>query len=173
VILTLFCCAGLAQSNRVAHSAPPIHFAPDNENEGFDEADPPSDPVLDALLRTKEAKESSEELKSFDREKLRSLFRVVQVQLGPSTEKDYLAIGSGPLTGADCYWFWIVQVQSGKANAVLFTNGLGVDILRRSTDGHRDIRGEWATAAFTGEAIYRFNGTRYVQVSKKSEAVKP
>jgi hypothetical protein len=99
---------GLAQGQTIqaAHKTESSDFYPDNWNKGFDEAEPPSDAVLDALLKTQEAKEHWDQLKSLDRERLRKIFLVVRVHLTNFDEKDEVVLGSDPLSGADCDWFW-------------------------------------------------------------------
>src|ERR1700678_3293474 len=78
-----------AQTARQPLSDSPNYFAPDHEDRGFAHAQLPSDEVLDALLATKEAKESASDLQGLSRETLRSLFRVVQVRLNRENEQDF------------------------------------------------------------------------------------
>jgi hypothetical protein len=162
-----------AQTARRPLSEFPSYFAPDREDRGFAHAQQPSDEVLNALLATDEVKESAAALQGFNREKLHSLFRVVRVRLNGENEQDFLAQGMGKLTGADCYWFWIVQVNDGQAKALLFTNGLTVTILRHTTNGYRDIRGDWATASFIGMEVFQYDGRGYKRVRQRSWANKP
>lgn len=79
----------------------PTLFAPDDENRGFEDAVPPSDIVLDALLNTAEAQDASEELKALGRESKRKLFSVVRIQIGGINEEDYIVTGRQPMSGAD------------------------------------------------------------------------
>jgi hypothetical protein len=162
-----------AQTAKQPASGFPSYFAPDRENEGFAHAQQPSDGVLDALLATTEAKESAAGLQALSREKLRGLFQVVRIRLSNDNEQDFLVQGSGPLTGADCYWFWIVRVKDGQTKALLFVNGLAVTILTHTTKGYRDIRGDWATAAFSGMGVFQYDGTAYKRVRERSWANKP
>jgi hypothetical protein len=59
--LPYFLCAwfflniAFAQGPEAHRITQPSYFAPDEENRGFDASDPPSDTVLDALLKTPEA----------------------------------------------------------------------------------------------------------------------
>ncbi len=142
----------------------PKVFAPDDENLGFDDAAPPSDILLDALLKTEEAKgdgETREVLSSLDRESQRKLFQVVRVDLGKAGEEDYIALGNGPMTGADNNWFWIIRVHQSKAKVLLFTNGLTVEVLRRRTNGYFDIKESWAGNAGSASRLYRYTGSMY------------
>ncbi len=153
----------------------PTVFAPDDENRGFEDAALPSDLVLDALLNSAEAKdaETREVLSKYNRESLRKLFQVVRVDISDRNEEDYIALGSGPMTGADNSWFWIVQTNQGKAQVLLFTNGLTVRILHRKTNGYRDIEEVWGGNAGIITRLYRYNGSEYTQISKRFEKAKP
>ena len=176
-LIQVFCIISLSialpgQTAKQSSSSFPNYFAPDRENEGFAHAQRPSDEVLDALLATNEARESASDLRALSREKLRGLFQVVRIKLNEE-EQDFLAQGAGPLTGADCYWFWIVRVKDGQAKVLLFVNGLAVTILPHTTNGYFDIRGDWATAAFSGMGVFQYDGTAYKRVRERSWANKP
>lgn len=153
---------GLRQTARKSIKLEPSEFYPDDWNKGFDEADPPSDAVLDALLKTHEAKENWDRLKSLDRDRLRKIFLVVRVHLTDFNEKDEVVLGSDPLSGADCYWFWIVRDKGDHAQVLLFTNDYGIDLLRTKTNGCREIKGVWNSAAgYLITRLYRYDGSRY------------
>lgn len=176
VLLLIIVCLSVsvfAQNAKIVGSRFPRFFNPEDEDRGFERAQPPSDTVLDALLATSEAKASASEIEGLSREKLRGLFRVVPVHLGRESEQDFLAQGQGPLTGADCDWFWIVRVKEGHAKVLLFSNGLAVTISKHSTNGYSDIRGDWATAAFTGMEIFRYDGHRYQLAVKRTKENRP
>jgi hypothetical protein len=145
----------LAQSTRHSGKATPTMFAPEVE-QGFENAQPPSDAVLDALLTSAEAKDSRDELEGLDREAKRKLFEVVRVDLTGRGEEDYVALGNYPMSGADHHWFWIVQVNEGKARVLLFTQGLTIQLLHKRTNGYRDIKEMWAA---TGVQIREATGT--------------
>ena len=157
-----------SQSTSLHSSKFPRTLSPEYEDGGFKHAKSPSDLLLNALLATSEAKDAEPELKGLSREKLRGLFRVVEVQLGPKDEQDFVAVGSGPLSGTDSDWFWILRVKSGEAKVLLFLNGLQVSILKHQTDGYSDIRGDWATAGYSGWGIFKFNGQEYKLFRSKS-----
>jgi hypothetical protein len=150
----------IGEGQRIGKPHPTV-FAPDRNNLGFEGAGPPSDAVLDALLKTKEATADSNALEGRSRETLRQMFEVVKVDLGDRNEMDYVALGNGPMTGADCFWFWIVRVRQGQADVLLFSNGLSLVLRKHTTNGYRDIEGDWATASFIGETLYRYNGSVY------------
>jgi hypothetical protein len=164
-VLICVCCAvefAVGQATKKSLKSGPSAFYPDDENRGFDEADPPSDAVLDALLKTQEAKENSDLLQKLDRDGLRKLFLVVQVHLAKSDETDEVVLGYDPMSGADCYWFWIVRDKGGHAQVLLFTNEYGIDLLNTRTNGYREIRGVWSSAAgYTITRVYQYNGNRY------------
>lgn len=175
-LLLAFVCISapdFAQEARFASAESPHYFAPDDSDAGFNHAQSPSDTVLDALLATDEVKESASELNGMEREELRRLFRVVAVRLATKDEQDFLAQGLGPLTGADCYWFWIIRVRNGHANVILFLNGWAVTILKKQTNGYREIRGDWGSASSAGFGIFEYDGCSYKLVRKKHWENKP
>jgi hypothetical protein len=111
---------GVVQGRSVKlNSSKPTLFYPDDENRGFDSADPPSDAVLDALLATPEAKEMSDRKMDVDRVALRKLFEAVPVDLGGTSKNSYVVLGRFPMSGGDCDWFWIVRTGSKSAKVIL------------------------------------------------------
>jgi hypothetical protein len=139
----------------------PTVFNPELNNQGLKDAHPPSDIILDALLKKVEADKMSGEIEGFGREQKRSLFEVVRVDLGPTSEEDYVVHGKPPMIGVDCEWFWIVRVGHGKAEVLLFSNGLSLALRKHATNGYRDIESDWATAGFIGQRLYRYGGSVY------------
>lgn len=178
-VIVVFACVsaamGLAQGQTIqaAHKTESSDFYPDNWNKGFDEAEPPSDAVLDALLKTQEAKEHWDQLKSLDRERLRKIFLVVRVHLTNFDEKDEVVLGSDPLSGADCDWFWVVRDMGGRANVLLFVNGLELRLSRRSANGYREIVSHWGTAAVSGTQVFSYRNGRYRLVYERSHENRP
>lgn len=170
-LMFLSCAATLALAEE------PAFFYPDQENAGLDHAHPPSDAVLNALLRTQQAKWAADRLKNRNHEELRGLFRVVNVHLSdPGAESDEVVAGKFPMAGADCDWFWLVRVVSGHAEVILFANGDSLELLVKRTNGYKDIRTSWGSAAgYTLTNIYRYDGSRYKQVHEftKTERVIP
>jgi hypothetical protein len=161
-LLCIVCTRGwVAAQKNARFDSDPTFFDPDYNNQGLESARPPSDIVLDVVLKRVEADKMSGEIEGFSREQKRALFEVVRVDLGPTSEEDYVVHGKPPMTGADCEWFWIVRVHQGKAEVLLFSNGLSLVLRRHATNGYRDIEGNWATAAFIGERLYRYDGSLY------------
>jgi hypothetical protein len=157
---------GASSSNRVgaqrkSAKLTPSLFEPENKNRGFEDASPPSDLVLDALLNTQEAIDVHEEFSNRDRVGLRGLFEVARTNLGAMEGIDYVVLGKGPMTGADCFWFWIVSVRKGKADVLLFSNGLSLSLQKLKTDGYKNIKVDWATAGYVGSRYYRYDGSKY------------
>jgi len=179
VIDTMLLCIGASTSVRAQQGGVgaehPTVFAPDDKNRGFEDAALPSDLVLNALLNSAEAKdtETHEVLAKYDWVSSRKLFQVVRIDISDTNEEDYIALGSGPMTGADNSWFWIVRTNQGKAQVLLFTNGLTVRILHRKTNGYRDIEEVWGGNVGIVTRLYRYNGSGYTQVSKRFEKAKP
>jgi hypothetical protein len=164
VLICVFAAVGFVhgQTRHKPLQAGPSSFYPDDEDRGFKDAQPPSDAVLDALLKTPEADEMREELEKLDREDLRSLFSVVKAHLKNSNEIDEVVIGKDPMSGADNDWFWIVRVMGGHAQILLFANGNGIDFLRTRTNGYREIESVWYSAAgYSITRLYRYDGTVY------------
>jgi hypothetical protein len=145
----------------------PIIFAPETDT-GFEKAKPPSDAVLDALLRSPEVARSGDD-NNPDREYVRKSFQVVPVDLEGANEEDYVVLGGGHYTGADCHWFWIVRVNQGKGQVLLYTPGLVVEILHQKTNRYHDIRESWGGNSGSVTRIFRYNGTTYVLASEHSE----
>jgi len=176
----LLCLGAAASATAQQPAGSAIHrptiFAPDDENRGFDDATPPLDLVLDALLNTAEAKhdgETGEALAKLDRESQRKLFQVVRVDLGNAKEEDYIALGGGPMTGADNNWFWIIGISEGKARVLLFTNGLSVNILRHKTNGYYDVKESWGGNSGWGSRFYQYTSSTYKLVRKSWHNAKP
>jgi len=151
----------------------PRLFAPEDNNLGFENAAPPSDVVLDALLGTQEAKDASDDLEILDRESERKLFATVRINLRSAKEEDYIALGDGPLSGADHHWFWIVRASQGKAEVLLFTGGLAVEILPRRTNGYHDVKESWGGNSGFGSRLYQYTGTTYKLAKERWQDAKP
>jgi len=175
MLVLAICFAGalVAQSAAKTSSGFPRYFSPDDEDRGFAHAGPPSDAVLNALLEAEEVKASTSDLERLSREELRMRFRAVRISLSSEQRQYYLAQGLGKLTGADCDWFWIIRVKRGRAQLLLFVNGLSVTVLQHMTNGYSDIRGEWATAGHTGMGIFRYDGHVYRRALQRTTERKP
>jgi hypothetical protein len=154
-------------------SKPLAVFYPDDENAGLKDAAPPTDIVLNALLKTAEARLTGTRLTELDRESQRKVFRVAQVDLGDAEEKDFIAVGSKPMTGADNEWFWIVRVRQGRASVLLFTGALSVSILPHKTNGRHDISSFWTMGANELFRRYGYNGTVYKLTGQRYHEIKP
>ena len=165
LVCKFFLCvvAASAQPHKPNRPADITFFAPDDENRGFETAGPPSDALLDSLLKTPEAENAKEKLAALDREKLRNLFQVVPIHLSSSMETDYIALGRDPLSGADCFWFWLVRPVGNHAQVILFSNALTVQLLPTRTNGYRDIRSTWSSAAgYTITRVFHYSGAKYI-----------
>jgi hypothetical protein len=149
-------------------SKEPVYFSPDyEENDPFKHALPPSDDVLNALLRTPEARDAADRLEGLDRDGLRKIFSVVKIHLSDSSEEDEVVLGSLPLSGADNDWFWIVRRLPGHTQVVLFANGLSLELLNSRTFGYKNIRTSWnAASGLTITCIYHYDGAQYRLVHK-------
>lgn len=173
VTLEFVCLLGFAAAqNKRPQQTRPTVFAPEMDR-GFENAKPPSDAVLDALMMSPEVAETGDDDKELDRESMRKSFQVVPVDLGDTNEEDYVVLGGGNYHGADSHWFWIVRVKQGKGGGLLFTPGLAVEILKRKTNGYYDIRMGWGGMSGTITRIFRYAGTTYKLASERSEVPQP
>jgi len=175
-LLCFGCVIGFAVAqNSIPHeSKEPTVFQPDDENEGFDNADPPSNDVLNSLLKTAEARQMSAKLENLDHEQLRKLFEVVKVHLGDSRELVEVVLGHSAMSGVDSNWFWIVRCLPGHSEVILFANGNGLEVLKTRTAGYKDIRTIWSSAAgYSITTVYRYDGIRYKFARKRTTTVKP
>jgi hypothetical protein len=161
-----------APQNKHPQQAWPTVFAPETEM-GFENAKPPSDAVLDALMKSPEVAETDGDDKKPDRESMRKSFQVVPVSLGGSNEEDFIVLGGGDYTGADSHWFWIVRVKQGKGQVLLFTPGLVVEILKRKTNGYYDIRMSWGGNSGTITRIFRYSDPTYKPATEHSQGPQP
>jgi hypothetical protein len=140
---------------------------------GFENARLPSDVVLDALMKSPEVTETGDDDKKPDRESMRKSFQVVPVDLRGADEEDYVVLGGGDYTGADCHWFWIVRVKQGKGQVLLYTPGLMIEILRRKTNGYHNIRESWGGNSGSVTRIFKYTGATYKLASEHSEWTQP
>ncbi len=170
IVVALICAWALAV--HVAGQAAPRNlprepsiFYPDLNDSGFQYAQPPSDAVLNALLRTPETKLNFDRLRALDRTHLRSLFRVVRVHLTNTDEVDWVVGGKFPMTAADGDWFWLVREVDGEPHVVLFASALSLELLTKQTADFKDVRTVWSSAAgYTLTNIYHFDGAVYRRV---------
>ena len=147
----------LAQtSNRRAGSF--IGSCPDDErNDTLHDAPKPPPDVIRAVLSTNEAKDS---IAHDGVEKSGKLLHARQIDLAPG-EIDYMVLGDGLLSGADNYWFWLVRAAAGRAKVYAWFGADCIFAMRRAHEGYRDIRVEWASAAFSRTQIFHFHDGRY------------
>jgi hypothetical protein len=86
---------------------------------------------------------------------------VSQLHLADTPEEDYLAIGRGPLGGANVATFWIFR-QHGKSFDLVLTVSAHDLMLRPSTShGLRDLEAVTITSGNVTLADYSFDGIRY------------
>lgn len=161
-----------AQSAKTKPTKEPTTFTGEDRDNGFDHANPPSDVVLDALLKTPEAQEMSSELDDLGREEQRKLFQATPVHLTNPEEVDEVILGHTPMSGADNDWFWIVRHSRDGAEVILFASGLALDLLDSRSLGYKNIRTVWAAASgLTITCVYHYDGNRYQLVHKYTKTV--
>lgn len=170
ILCTVVCMQG--QGIRKNPLLEPSDFYPDAENAVFQDAKPPSDAVLDAVLESPAALEMTGEIQNFSHEELRALFRVVEVHLADPEEIDAVVLGKPPMSGVDNDWFWIVRERGGRADVLLWAGGNGLSVLKRRTRGYKDISTTWSSAAgYSIETRYRYDGTVYKKVNERKRAL--
>ena len=165
----IICCIAIevakAQTAKVVSREPSV-FTPEEENGGvFHNAPHPSDVVLDALFKTKEAKEYG--LRERGREEARNLFKAVKVHLANPDEVDWIVLGSDQMSGADNNWFWVVREVGNHAEVLLYANALGLATLSSQTNGYKDIKTHWnAPSGYAIDETFKYDGNRYKVISK-------
>jgi hypothetical protein len=127
--------------------------------------------VLKVLLATEEAKEGLEYSSDSERNRPAELFHAAEVHLARPQEEDLVVIGvCPPMCGADNSWFWLVRSAIMDPQVVLVLGGSLVELLDSRTNGYRDVRCSWSSAAETRDTIYRFDGKQYkVWKDKRNE----
>jgi len=168
LLVVIFCRAISAQTDSLCP-----HEKDSFGEECFSGTVPISREVIAAIFQTEEGKLGVSSLTAEQQQHPESLFKAHVLHLGSGSEQYLIVMGSGPMSGADNDWFWIVRQTPAGARAVLWIGALGVTILRRSTHGLRDIESGWCSAAFCETKRYRFNGKIYVQTWDKVEQQKP
>jgi hypothetical protein len=97
---------------------------------------------------------------------------VSQLHLAESAEEDYLAIGRGPLGGANVATFWIFH-QHGKTFDLILTVSAHDLMLRpNSSHGLRDLEAVTIAPGNVTIADYAFDGARYQAHRAKTEKVR-
>ena len=124
--------------------------------------------VLKVLLETTRAQQGLKDAKPSQRKNPARLFRAAESHLYAHDEIDLVVMGIFPMSGADNTWFWVVRSAQKDPRVVLFAGGNSIQMLTRRTNGYRDIRCDWSSAAITTIDIYKFDGTEYRLRSSKA-----
>jgi len=130
----------------------------------FDHSVPLPKNVLDILRASKEARESRDALKDYDRDGFSQLFKAAVIHLGGPEETDYVVMGEFPMGGADAPWFWIVRSDQSLPKVIFFTFANGFEILKSISNGYPNIRSIAWTGCCRFTNLYQYNGQRYVLV---------
>ena len=158
---------------KTAAAKEPSMFLADPDNRGFEHAEKPSDAVLDALLKTPQAKEKAESLQKPGREGQRAEFSAVSVHLAGADEKGWVVRGSLLMSGDYNDWYWLVREHGTEAEILLFANGYQLNLKRSKSHGYRNVVCVWGFE--TGDIMtrkFRYDGSRYQQVSEKASHLK-
>ena len=151
-----------------------IFFYSNDDNRGFENAKPPSDVVLDALLETPQVKESLDDIEDQSRESLRSYFKVALANAGGPQDEIYVVTSTKlPLGSGDSDWFWIVQTDKQKARVILFIIGHTLTFKKHRTNGYRDLLETTGTPGQPEENLFRYDGKAYRLSRERLQTVKP
>ena len=120
-------------------------------------------PVIRVVMDSEQGKFAKEYFRNHGLDPYRSApLHGVDVRLTDSGDRTYLVGGSGPMTGGDERWFWLVQeFEDGRAKILLYLGTSCVQIEQDMSGGYRDVWSRWQT---TGKAIvreYQWDGQRY------------
>jgi len=129
--------------------------------------------VIAAILESEEGKEGVESLADSERAHPEKFFKARSLSLDRDKEQDFIVLGSGPFTGADNSWFWIVRQTPSATKSVLWVGAINVTVLKRSTHGLDDIESNWCSAAFCTTRRYKFDGAKYVAAWSKTAEQRP
>jgi hypothetical protein len=150
-----------------------IFFYPD-DNHGFENAKPPSDTVLDALLASAEVKDRLDEIEDQSRESLRHYFSAIPTDAGTAEDQIYVVTSTGlPLGSGDSDWFWMVRTRKQEATVILFTIGHTLRFQQHRTNGYRDLRETTGTPVQPEENLYRYDGAVYRLLRTRLRKEKP
>jgi len=170
-ILIMLChvCTATAQRADVKGTPEPTFFSEDMDPNPFWDSDTLPANVLEMLKVGKSAGLAADRLKGFDQAGFAALFDAVHVHLGNSRELGYVVVGKFPMSGADCDWFWVVRSDRDHPKIILFSNSNAIELLRGRTNGYRNVRSTWSSAAgYTITCVYHYDGNRY-RVFRKYE----
>jgi hypothetical protein len=151
--------AANAQQSSSVSQATATFAEPD---ERFQHSAPVPNEVVSLLLKTREAKSALEYAPNAETKNVADLFRGVEVHLGDTQEIDMVVLGIPPMRGADNAWFWLVRSAHNSPRIVLFRGGDSLELLSTTTNGYRDVRSRWSSAAGdTRESVFAFDGRKY------------
>ncbi len=144
------------------------------DEESFPNSAPMPKSVLNALLATREGGDTNRIiLQNFPDKDPNQFFSADKVHLSSHEDVDYIVLGSFPLTGADCAWFWVVRSDKTHPKIILFANANSIELLKSRTNGFRNIRTVWSSASGdTVTHVYHYDGARY-KLAHKFERVRP
>lgn len=152
----------LAQIRKAILMSPSAISVFTESDERFQHSSRVSDEVVELLLMTRAAKGALEYANRTGHKDVRHLFRGVEVHLGDDLHPDLLVLGIPPMRGADNAWFWLVRSPQEHPELVLFAGGDSLELLSSRTNGYRDIRSRWSSAAGdTRVSIFKFDGKTY------------
>lgn len=96
-----------------------------------------------------------------------SWFSASVIHLSASPRHDYIVIAEPPLAGANTVMFWVFLATGYGQRLGVRSGGHSLSILKMAHNGYRDLEFRSVTLQREDTAIYRFNGERYVFVSRQ------
>jgi hypothetical protein len=99
------------------------------------------------------------------------LFEASEIHLGSPDEVDLIVLVYVSSHGAR---FFMLRPTPDSYGIILDSGGDSLKVLRTRSKGYRDIliRGLSQAGRFTTNALYRFNGQQYVEISEKTRPTK-
>lgn len=160
-----FAVVAMAQDHCVAGDDPDVFY-----EECFQKIVPIPREVIEAVLRTETGKQGLAGLDEGQRREVGKLFRAREMNLGPRNEEDLVIIGEGRMSGVDNTWFWIVRLLPDHPLVVLWAGANSVDLLKSRTNGLRDVKSDWCSAAVCIAKTFHFEHGSYKCVRTKSKS---
>ncbi len=148
--------ASVAQDDCPAGNDPDVFY-----EDCFQRSLPVPPDVVQTILETNTGKQGLSDLSETQRTDVGKLFSAREVRLGQQSERDLIVMGKGPMSGADNTWFWLVRILPDHPRAVLWVGANGIGLLKSNTNGFRDVRSGWCSAAFCETKAFRFERGRY------------
>lgn len=129
--------------------------------------------AVSALLRNDELVKGQFQADGLSADKLpASWFLASEAHLARRRSADLVVCAEPPLAGANTTMFWVFRNTGSAYEQVLRAPGHDLQILRRRSNGYRQIELIAMTAAEVHTVLYRFDGRRYAAGRETTEPIK-